>query len=596
MNLLSRTFIAALLIVLNLYSRGEREFTATEGYTLAKDLQSDFKAQVDSISYRRYDAFEGSRTHSKMEEEIFEIGNMLHIVSKEKTIRRRLLFIKGDIVTRELLLETERRLRREQFLADAVIEIKQSQGGGVIVLVHTYDQFSTIPAWGLQKPGDKWTYWFGPVESNLIGTGQKISLFYSHGVDRDSYMGMYENKAFIFNNLQLTLMGSNTTDGYSYQYLLKRPLFSKTDRWGYEVSGYGMKYSKYVYLDANIPGEAQRRAEASDESPATFSFFKAPSIGSELLFKYEDVVDLSFSTNITRSFGKKNKFLVRPTFTWKERYQDGNPNDLTIEGGILQAFAYSQDINRSEYLLDFRNDYLAGLYLSYYQNEYKTVKNFRNLKWSENLDVGFRISNGIYQNLKFMGANNADLFLKHTLVYINVWQSKHFLSTSLNTSYFLGYEGDLDDGTVSHNLEYQWKPIPATATYMASHWKHYFAREKSAQLVLGGEEGLNAYPNRFFSGQAQLLMEIEQRYFPDIEFGTAVPALAVFLNAGNTFEAYDKFEWSNLHYGAGFGIRIGATRSVQKVVNHLNLSFPLDSKYRRILDTWKFTLVAKATL
>jgi hypothetical protein len=572
--------IALLLLPISILSaERQRAFKATEGFTQAKDLPVDFKAAVDTISYRRYDAFEGSRTNSEMEKELFKIGNKLHIISKQKTIRRRIMFKIGGEATRELLLETERRLRKEEFLAEAIIEVAQTGNNRIHVLVHTYDQFSTAPAITIQKTGDRWTYWFGLIEHNLVGSGQKIGLIYGHGIKRDYYMVDYKNKAFILNNLQLSGIGAITTDGYDYRYELALPLLSKTQTWGFSVSNYGRKYIKYIYLDADLPGQLEVRKGIKAAAGEKSRLFGQPTDLSVEIHNDTDVVDMGFTATVTRSYGLKHKLLVSPTFKWKERYQDGR--HIAAPAG---------------YELDSRNDYLAGIYISYFQRDYKTVRNFRNLKWSENLDVGFRFSSGVHKNLEFLGAGTSQLFLEHTLVYINIWKSRHFLHTSLSTGYYLGFRGDFEDGTLTHSLEYQWKPIPATSSFLSSNWKHYFAREKSTQLILGGEEGLNGYPNRFFAGQARLLIGLEQRWFPDVEFGTAVPALAVFLNAGDAFESYDEFDAEKLHYSAGLGLRIGATRSVQKVVNHINIAFPLDSKYRDLLDTWKLTVTAKGNL
>jgi hypothetical protein len=54
--------------------------------------------------------------------------------------------------------------------------------------------------------------------------------------------------------------------------------------------------------------------------------------------------------------------------------------------------------------------------------------------------------------------------------------------------------------------------------------------------------------------------------------------MAVFANAGNTFPGYADFDWDKLHYSLGFGLRLGASKSTQKVVNHVNLSWPIGEK------------------
>jgi hypothetical protein len=135
------------------------------------------------------------------------------------------------------------------------------------------------------------------------------------------------------------------------------------------------------------------------------------------------------------------------------------------------------------------------------------------------------------------------------------------------------------DGLVSGLVDGQVKWHARTSTAMSGSYSHLFATEDSRQLVLGEESGLIGFPNFFYSGKAKVLLSLEQRYFPPFEFGTLVPALAVFTTAGNAWRSRADVDMADLHYSVGFGLRLGATRSVQKVVNHLNVVWPLGEKH-----------------
>jgi hypothetical protein len=87
------------------------------------------------------------------------------------------------------------------------------------------------------------------------------------------------------------------------------------------------------------------------------------------------------------------------------------------------------------------------------------------------------------------------------------------------------------------------------------------------------------YPNFYYAGDARLLASAEQRFFPPLEFGTLVPALAAFFIAGDAWDGAGRLPLGGPHYAAGVGLRLGATRSVQKVVNHFNLTWPLGEKH-----------------
>jgi hypothetical protein len=56
--------------------------------------------------------------------------------------------------------------------------------------------------------------------------------------------------------------------------------------------------------------------------------------------------------------------------------------------------------------------------------------------------------------------------------------------------------------------------------------------------------------------------------------------MAIFFNAGNTYSETEDVDASNLHYSLGLGLRLGASKSVHKVVNHINLSFPLGKEFK----------------
>lgn len=545
--------IALLLFACTAIASGSgRFFTPTQGYIRARDLPPDYSAVIDTIIYRRWDALEGSKVNSPIEEKLYNLGNKLHIISKLRTIRRRLLFRQGGRVTRELLLETERRLRQEGFLADAIIEVADG-GDSTAIIVHTYDQWSTVPGSGFKLSGGQPIFWFGPVESNLIGTGQKIELIYKHLIERDVYSLGYESRAFIFKNFHLSGTAEKNTDGYAYAYTLGIPLFSKSQKWGFDIRGYGNKSDKTIYQDADESGRVVTYRDKILGIP-----FKGQISSS--IHKYPSVVNLGFTAGIVRSFGTYHKFYLQPRFKWNERYQ---------ESAATRPPA--------GYELDFRNDYLAGIKVSYEQKDYKIVSNFRNLKWSENLDVGLQYQQGIYQNMKVFGAHSSQLYMEHFLTYINVWNSRHFLSSSAESSYFLSHRGVPEDGLFQYGLEYQWKWKPTFSTIVSSQWTHLFAYEASTQLWLGGEEGFSGYGNRIYTGQARILTSLEQRWFPHFELGTFVPVLAAFIKAGDTYPSYDDFNLETLHYSAGIGLRMGATRTVQRVVTHLNLSFPIAS-------------------
>lgn len=565
----------------------QRLLEPSPGYVLARDLPDTFSARIATLDFRILDAFEGSRVHSEADRQLFEIGNLLHLESRRGTIARRLLFAEGDTVSKERLIESERALRAEEFLADAFIEVKPEADGSLSAKVTTFDQWSTTIPIGGQLYNDRLNYWFGLREANLLGLGQRIGFFYSHTQVRDMRYVDYANNAFTPYRLQLLSILAHQSDGYSYSAQLNRPFLSKDDRYAFYSSISGALATEYLYLDHNLlEREEVRRALPDSVSEDLNGDF-------EILQRWDDLGTHDFSASAFRSFGRRFKLNLGLSFDWRDRYHGGgtDTSDLGAVRGALGLPSSILDPRR-------RTDAFPGLVFTVSRADYKTVSNFRNLKWSENLDVGFRLTNKVGKNVEALGASNADFYLSHEAVFNDAFADRHFLYATASSNYFLSPAGDFDDGYLLLDGEYQFKPFSFTSTYLAAAFDRFFASEASRQLTLGGDAGLSGFPLFYYSGQARLLFEVEQRFFPSAEFATLVPAFAVFGNAGNTFASGSGADLQDLHYSAGFGLRLGLSKSTQKVVNHLNLSWPLDEGVRG--PDWllggRISFLAKKTL
>lgn len=545
-------------------AQADRFFRPSEGFIRAKDLPEDFTAKVRSVQLDIKDAFEGSTAHSDAEQELFDIGNKLHIDSRPETVRRRLLFKEGDPVTKGTLLETEKALRQEEFLADAIIEVLPWQDGTVHVKVTTFDQWTTVPGFNFQRLGGEWIYWIGPVESNLLGTGQRLGFFLGHDQIRETRWLDYNNNALTSKRLRLAAHTAWLSDGYSVLAGLSKPLESRSSRYAFNATVSSVKYSEYLYFDAN----------RLDELPDSLAARKAGA--SHPLLQYAHVATHDLDLSVTRAYGTKTRLSISPTFGRRDRYNDGAIYAFRKEADLLEALPPAPSARYP----NERMDYLLGASVSVYQYAYKTVQNFRNLKWSETLWTGWSLSTKVARNQEWMGAKNGDFLLSHSAVFNNAWWDALFFNSSASMSYFVSPEGKFDDGSAGADGELQWKPLSFTSSYLSASWKNLFASEQSQQLVLGEDNGLNGYPNFYYAGQARLLLEAEQRLFPEFELGTLVPAFAVFANAGNTFPSYSQMDPADLHYTVGFGLRLGASKTVQKLVIHFNFSFPLEKEFQ----------------
>ncbi len=564
-----RTALAALTFAAGAHGATNRFFDPTPGYERVSALPDSASGRIASLEFRIHDAFEGSATHSDVERALYGIGNKLHIESREATIRRRLPFRQGDTITIDGLREAEKHLRGEEFLADAIIEVKRLPDSTLAVKVTTYDQWSTVLGLSVGRKGGEWVGWFGPMESNLLGTGQRIGFFVSHDIERDSRWIDYSHTAFTPWRLTVLAQYAWLSDGHSYAFSLTNPLRTREQKWGFSLSASGHEFAESRYLSGNDLDRLER-AGRLDSAGRTL-------LGqTTILGQWERTYSQSLYAGVTRSFGRTLKTSVTPFY--QRTLRDTVPGyGYGVPTRVLST-RDSLGIPPVRPGYDVRHDEIVGATFSVYRYAYKTVHNFRNLKWSENIETGWRLSATWGRNQTWLGARAADDYFSYAAVYNDAWGDAVFLNSSASLRHFLTPGGTIDNGATSLFAEAQWKPVPLVATVLTAQHDRVFANPDGQKLALGEESGLLGYPNFYYVGDNRFLATAEQRFFPPWEFATLAPALAVFVNAGNAWNGDVRPQPGDLHYAAGLGLRLGATRSVQKVVNHINLTWPLGEK------------------
>ncbi|MDQ3001235.1 MAG: hypothetical protein M3Y08_08245 [Fibrobacterota bacterium] len=569
----------------------EKIFLFPAGYIAAKDLPEDFRGRVRSIRFDRKDAFEGTVARSRLERWVYNLGNDIHVISRETTLRRRMLFAEGGEISKDLLAETERTLRAEEFLSDAMIAVGPVENGQCEILVMTYDQWTTVAAAGAKAEGLKgsdvfygrwdriWEndlYWFlGLFETNLAGTGTMVGGAIRHDPIRNGSELTFRNQNLTPLMLQVSAKAAWLSDGDSVEMRVNRPLLSRTDKYAYGLTYTSREISERLYFDANQLGDL----------PDSVAENQAGEPG--LLRVYDRVATRELSASFLRSFGMDLKFNIGPAFTYRDRRNQGGLGEadtallpfVPVPASALEPYE--------------RSDALLGVSLGLYRYGFRTSRNFRNLKWSESVETGWRLNTKASVNQAWLGADNSHFHLHQEALYSGFWSDLAYASAGAAWQSFLSPSGDPSFGQVDAWWEGSLRPHRKTASWATASWTHLYATPRSVQLPLGELNGLTGFPSFYFAGQARFLATAEQRYFPDFEWLTMVPAFAAFVNAGNTFPTYREFVPGDLHYSLGLGLRLGRSKSTQKSVQHINLTFPLADDF---LTGPVFSILAKKTL
>lgn len=548
---------------------------------------------VDSIVIENMDAFDDSRAHTYYDSTAFKILNVIHVETRKSVIRKMLLFREGDEVNLYNLIESEKILREETYISDASITREELDGKNVL-RVRTSDNWTLSPWASLESPGGGELYYgIGIQESNFLGFGQKIAVAYKHDEYRDNVSFNYENTHFILPHRHLDGGYSYASDGYSANARFYLPYLSRSrNQWAYTFAGYSSEADKVYYWSGDAPPGSEL---VSTDSKWADSLQQLNDDSDPLeVVEQKRLREDSLSLRMGRSFGT-SAFKVYATVSYD--YHDyGSDFDLD------DARRYYFDNDGEVWVLteDALEDWLPnykdsrfGFALEISRIRYDRFRNFRNVKWVEDVNRGYSIKAKISKNSEEYGADNNDWRLDYWLSLAFGTRHQH-ISLGAN-SYFYFDEEERRDIYEKVSLEYLLKEGERHVTALTGFMDCYKRAPYGKQLTLGGIEGMEGLSSSIFAGQARFYLNLEQRYFADIEIATIMPVFTAFASVGETSESLGKCEPRDLQYIVGFGIRFAATKSINRTVSHLNFSWPVHGPLERSAVP-KISLIGKYSL
>ena len=98
------------------------------------------------------------------------------------------------------------------------------------------------------------------------------------------------------------------------------------------------------------------------------------------------------------------------------------------------------------------------------------------------------------------------------------------------------------------------------------------------------------------AGRSTLVASAEERWHPDFEIGTIVPVFAAFVRTGGAWDAVDRIDLGDMEAAVGVGVRLGMSKSVQALVNYLDVSWPVNGALADGFAGARITLLALASL
>lgn len=459
--------------------------------------------------------------------------NRLHIVTREKTVRKQLLFAPGDVVSQRLIDESERILRRKQYFFDAAIEKHALPDGSVDVNVVTRDVWTLTPEISLSRSGGENRSQFGLEESNLFGLGQTIQVAIDDDVDREStsfeFSDPHLGRSWVAGSLRL----EDNSDGKSQLLALVRPFIQLDAKWSAGLTLRNDERRTALYSLGEEAAEFQHRQE-------------------------------SYRAYRGWSAGLRNG--------WVQRFSLGFVYDRhrfsAVDDGLLPS-AIPMD-------RQLVYPYAAFEIL---ENRFEKAENLNQIGRTEDFFLGARVFGSLgYSGTSFGADRDAWIVEAGASRGLGSMNSKALL---LSSTYSTRLE---QDGSANSELN-----LSARYFKRQSDKRLFYAGivatlgnnlDLDNPVQIGGDTGLRGYPLRYQNGDSRLLVTIEQRYFTDwYPFRLLRVGGAIFFDAGRSFGTNpigdESLGWLK---DVGFGLRLAPTRGGTTKIIHIDLAFPLDGE------------------
>jgi len=461
---------------------------------------------------------------------LYRLANRLHIVTKDKTIRKQLLFRSGDRYRKRLVDESARILRRNRYLGDADIRTVHYDSGVVDLSVYTRDVWTLSPDVSISRSGGENRTKIGLEETNLLGRGSLLRVARIDNVDRTSDSFEFGDRHLGRSWVSVFLRVADNSDGKSNFLSAIRPFHALDARWS--LGGW--------ILD-------------DDRRDALYS------LGDE-------VAEYQQQRDYQSLFGG-----------WSRGLQNGKARRWTA-GIVLDDnnFSAVSDPTLPAAIPEDRKLVYPFVGLEIIEDQFETAQNRDQIGQIEDFYMGSRLFASLGWSSESLGADrDALIFSARAGRGFGSLEKNAFL-VSAQTS------GRVESGSAVNSLftvdaryyrtQSEKRLFFATLSATAGH-----SLDLDNPVQLGGDTGLRGYPLRYQNGDSKMLVTLEQRYFTDwYPFRLVRIGGAVFADAGRVWgsntQGERRFNWLT---DIGFGLRFKLTRGQADKIVHLDVAFPL---------------------
>lgn len=462
---------------------------------------------------------------------LFKLANKLHINTRSSTLERQLVFSSGEPLQAILVRESERILRDNGYLVDAMILPTRICGNQIDLLVVARDVWTISPSASASRSGGDNKSDYGISEKNLLGTGQSISLGHYQNSDRHGNNFSYRHPNIIGEHTSMKFGLEKSSDGEGSEIELVRPFYELDATWQA-----GIEYSQLEQVET---------IERQDREVNKYRHYKK---NGKVFYGW--------------SQGRKNDVVTR----WTAGLASSEETYEAVDAPISNP--------PEDRLLRY-----PWLRWSSIEDNFATLSNITHSHRNEDVLVGFRHSINVgYASESWDSSQDAWIFSADTY-YTAGFGQHHLLRLSIGANGRYDLDTNRPENTFySGGAQYYNYPTHKKRWYMSAHYIVGRNLDDDAELTAGGKDNLRGYPTDYQRGNKQWLVRMEGRYFTDYHLlSLAYLGGAAYIDAGRTWDSTtsDQEESDDTLANLGFGLRFSPSKfNIDKVL-HADIAIPL---------------------
>lgn len=490
-------------------------------------------AVIGRISIRIDQIFDES--DPREDRALYRLANDLHRHTREEAISAQLLFASGDSYSQRKLEESERALRANGYLAEAVVRPTMPRGREVDVEVRVRDVWTLTPEASFGRLGGRNKGSIALEDPNFLGFGKLLKLEHGRDFDRTTTSLAFIDPNMLGSRWRLGLGYADNSDGHLREIGVGRPFFAFDAPWS----------TGAAYLE-------------DDREVARYS------LGEEIdRFRLKrDVLRLEGGF----SSGYENGWIQRRLFgITRDDSQFFGAQDAAVAPGLADPLPADRH---------FLYPWIGWELL---EDDYAKTSNLTQIGRVEDLYLGTsaRIELGFSPHR--YGTPAAALFSTRARTSLSGGDPRRVIQWGADASGRWSSNG-FDNALLGASTEYFWRSSDKHVWYARLGGSLAHDLDAESKLLLGGDNGLRGYPLRYQGGTASALFTVEHRWFSDwYPLRLVRVGGAAFFDIGRTWGS-DAVGTPNLGWlkDVGFGLRLGNARSSHGAIIHLDLAFPLD--------------------